>query len=63
MKTKQIHLLWQGLHELDAILEMTGPTDRGVYQVCGSLPVYGWDALGYSERHRINLSPTGSEGV
>ena len=47
MKTKQIHLLWQGPHELDAILEMTGPTDRGVYQVCGSLPAYGWDALGY----------------
>ena len=47
MKPKQIHLFWQGPHELDDILKLTGPTDYGVYQVCGSLPAYGWDALGY----------------
>ena len=47
MRTKHIHLLWQGPHTREAILKMVGPTDFGVYQICASLPAYGWDALAY----------------
>ena len=47
MSTKQIHLLWQGPHTREAIHNMVGPTDYGVYQICASLPAYGWDALAY----------------
>ena len=45
-----VHIEWDGPHAFDAIKELGGPTDYGVYQIYGGHPVYGTSALLYIGR-------------
>jgi hypothetical protein len=47
-----IHIDWEGPQSLDAVAKLDGSTDRGVYQIYGSHPVYGSGVLLYIGRTR-----------
>lgn len=42
-----IHIEWDGPHRFFDAVNLTGPTDYGVYQIYGGHPVYGNSALLY----------------
>jgi hypothetical protein len=41
MDERIIHIKWTGPHRIDEITAMTGPADKGLYQVYAHHPIYG----------------------
>jgi hypothetical protein len=54
-----IHIMWSGPHSLAKIKAMTGPTDKGLYQVYGYHPVYHQNLV-YIGKTIGNTEPTRS---
>lgn len=52
MKSKEVivHVQWEGPFSLDAVKNLKGPADYGVYQIYGGGPLYGGSALLYIGR-------------
>ena len=47
MGAKIVHIEWDGPFSIDKAKEKTGKDNRGVYQIYGNHPVYGYGALLY----------------
>jgi len=47
-----IHIQWEGPHQVSQALGLTAPTDYGLYQVYGCHPVYGVGTLLYIGKAR-----------
>lgn len=50
MDERIIHIQWSGPHSLADVCPMTGPTDKGLYQVYAHHPIYG--------RHLVYIGKT-----
>ena len=48
----KVNLVWSGPHSYDDVRAMKGNTDYGLYQIYGTHPVYGANALLYIGRAR-----------
>lgn len=42
-----IHIIWEGPHTLEEIKKLNEDHDYGIYQICGSHPVYGLNTILY----------------
>lgn len=47
---KFIHIDWDGPYSLEAVEKLNGSTDKGIYQIYGSHPLYGSSVLLYIGR-------------